>query len=45
MSHHFDTPTAIEDGRLNLGGPVRVPGIACHVWDTIGTQSAGWQAA
>jgi hypothetical protein len=44
MSHHFDTPTAIEDGRLNLGDLYAFPELRA----TSGTPSApsqpAWQA-
>jgi 2-haloacid dehalogenase len=46
VHRHKPAPEAYQSVATALGvGPGQICLIACHVWDTIGAQSAGWQAA
>jgi 2-haloacid dehalogenase len=46
VHRHKPAPEAYHSVASALGvDPDRICLIACHVWDTIGAQSAGWQAA
>jgi 2-haloacid dehalogenase len=45
VRRHKPAPEAYRSVAAALGvGPADICLIACHVWDTIGAQSAGWQA-
>ena len=45
MRRHKPAPGAYRSVAAALGvDPADICLIACHVWDTIGAQSAGWQA-